>query len=305
MIDIKEMFAKFENANYFSRVDNVHVLELHIGLDEKGRKAIELRAPFTPRKVTGTSSIEVNQYKRSEYNTIRFSLCEEEVSGLFYKFCDDLIEQTRDVKEKSEGYTAIVSRFFQWKKMFVSSKKRFLSEPEIMGLIGEILLLRGHLAERIGLTEALNSWSGQELTHKDFSFEDTWIEAKAISRGAQCIRISSLEQLDSDMDGELAVHSLEKMSSAYNGITLNKLVLETRKKFLSGEEQDTFMAKVALQGYEYNNYYDDYVYEISSFKRYKVNDLFPKLTPRDLPAAIRKASYEIALAEIGDFEIKN
>ena len=305
MIDIKEMFAKFENANYFSRVDNVHVLELHIGLDEKGRKAIELRAPFTPRKVTGTSSIEVNQYKRSEYNTIRFSLCEEEVSGLFYKFCDDLIEQTRDVKEKSEGYTAIVSRFFQWKKMFVSSKKRFLSEPEIMGLIGEILLLRGHLAERIGLTEALNSWSGQELTHKDFSFEDTWIEAKAISRGAQCIRISSLEQLDSDMDGELAVHSLEKMSSAYNGITLNKLVLETRKKFLSGEEQDTFMAKVALQGYEYNNYYDDYVYEISSFKRYKVNELFPKLTHRDLPVAIRKASYEISLTEIGDFEIKN
>lgn len=305
MIDIKELFSKFENANYFSRVDNTHPLELHVGLDEKGRKAIELRSQFTPRKVTGTSAIEVNQYKRADYNTIRFSLCDEDISGLFYKFCDDLIEQTRDVKEKSEGYTAIVGRFFQWKKMFVSSKNNFLTEPEIMGLIGEILVMRGYLAERIGLTEALQSWSGQELTHKDFSFGDTWIEAKAISRGAQNVKISSIEQLDSDNEGELAVHSLEKMSTAYNGITLNKLILETRNMFNPGEEQDLFMAKVALQGYEYNNYYDDFVYEISNFKRFKVNNEFPKLTPRDLPVAIRKATYEISLVEIGAFEIKD
>ena len=68
--------------------------------------------------------------------------------------------------------------------------------------------------------------------------------------------------------------------------------------------QDSFMAKVALQGYEYNNYYDDFVYEISSFKRYKVDSEFPKLTHKDLPTAIRKASYEISLVEIANFEIK-
>lgn len=110
------MFEKFHNANYFSRVDNNHILELHIGLDEKGRKAIEFRGKFTPRKVTGTSAIEVNQYRKPDYNTIRFSLCDEEISGLFYKFCEDLIEQTRETRERSEGYTAIVNRYSQWKK---------------------------------------------------------------------------------------------------------------------------------------------------------------------------------------------
>ena len=40
MIDIKALFEKFSNANFFSRVDNIHILELHVGLDEKGRKAI-------------------------------------------------------------------------------------------------------------------------------------------------------------------------------------------------------------------------------------------------------------------------
>ncbi len=305
MIDVKQKFTEFNRPEYFSRIDNVHILELHLGLDEKGRKAIELRYPFTPRKVTGTSAIEVNQYKKEKYNTIRFSLIDEEISGLFYKFCEDLIEQTKDLKEESAGYQAIINRFFQWKKMFVSSKNIFLTEPEIMGLIGEILFLRGNLAERIGLSNALLSWSGQELTHKDFSYENMWFEAKAVSRGAQSVRISSLEQLESDNDGELVVHSLEKMSTAYNGITLNKLILETRNMFTSNDDKDTFMSKIALQGYEYNNYYDDFVYEISNFKRYIVNSDFPKLTSKLLPGAIRKAMYEISLVDIASFEIKD
>lgn len=302
-MDVKQFFERFSNSNFFSRVDNTHTLELHLGLDEKGRKAIELRAPFTPKKVSGTGAIEVSQYKKPEYNTIRFSLVDEDISGLFYKFCEDLIEQTRDVKNRAEGYTVIVNRFFQWKKMFVASKKALLTEPEIMGLIGELLYLRGPLKEKIGLYEALKSWSGQELTHKDFSHGDSWTEVKTIRNGSQAVKISSLEQLESESEGELAVYSLEKMSTAYSGKTLNKLIVDTRAMFSSNEEKDLFMAKVALQGYEYNNYYDDFVYEVSGFKRYNVSEAFPKLTRKDVPPAICKASYELSLIELSSFEI--
>ena len=302
---IEKRFEEFKNASYFSRLDKEHILDLRIGLDEKSRKSIELRCEtFKARKVTSTNVIEVGQLKFQGYYSIRFSLCDDDMCGLFYKFCSDLLEETRNLKSVNEGYAAVVERYYQWRKMFVSSKKNLLSEPEIMGLIGEILLLKGHLANRIGLLNALKSWSGQELTHKDFSFDDTWIDSKAISRGSQCVKISSLEQLDSENDGELAVLSLEKMSASYNGVSLNKLVLETKELFNPGEEQDDFFAKVALQGYEYNTYYDDFVYEISSFKRFKVDSEFPKLTHKDLPTAIRKASYEISLVEIANFEIK-
>lgn len=303
MIDIKALFEKFSNANYFSRIDNTHILELHIGLDDKGRKAIEFRGTFTPRKVSGTVAIEINQYTKPEYNTIRFSLYDEEVSGLFYKFCEDLVEQTREIKEKSEGYNFIVNRYFQWKKMFVSSKGNLLTEPEIMGLIGEILYLKGTLAEKIGLYDALRSWTGQELTHKDFSFGDTWIEVKTVNNMGRIVKISSLEQLDSEHDGELAVYSLEKMSIAYNGITLNKLIIETRDMFSTSEEKDQFMTKVALQGYEYNNYYDEYVYEISGYRRYRVVEGFPRLTKNNVAPEIKKASYEISLTELSSFEL--
>ena len=304
MSDVREKFAEYKRPGFFSRVDNHHILELYLGLDTDNKKSIELRYPFNPRRVRGTSSIDVNQYHKAEYNTIRFSLLDEEISGLFYKFCEDLIDQTRDLKDEAEGYQTIINRFFQWKKLFVASKNNFLTEPEIMGLIGEIIFLRGNLAERIGLSDALRSWSGQELTHKDFSHENMWFEVKTIHRSAQTVRISSLEQLDSESSGELVVISLEKMSAAYNGITLNKLILETRNMFDISEDKDAFMSKVALQGYKYNDYYDDFVYEINKVMHYIVNDIFPRLTPGSVPDAIIKVSYDISLKDISAFEKK-
>ena len=299
---LKERFDSFTTPNFYSRIDAEHILELYIGLDEKGRRSIELRSAFNPRKVKGTSAIEVNQYENKKYKTIRFSLTEEEISGLFYTFCEDLISQTRSLSNETDGYNAIVVRFHQWKKMFVSSKKDFLNESQIMGLIGELLFLRDQLSKRIGLSEALRSWSGQELTHKDFSYGDTWTEVKTIKRSSQTIRISSLEQLDSKNDGEIAVYALEKMSAEYKGITLNNLIIEMRNLFLDSDDRDLFMSKVALQGYEYHNYYDDFTYEQIYNKNFKVSDGFPKLTPNDVPKAVVKSIYEIDLNKISEFE---
>lgn len=303
-MNISEQFEKFSRPGYYSRVDNTHILDLFIGLDEHGRKSIELRSRFVPLKVSGTSAIDVTQYKKPEYNTIRFSLKDDEVSGLFYKFCDDIIEQTRGLSREKDGYKAITGRFFQWKKMFVASRNAVLTEPAIMGLIGELLFLKDDLSLQIGPSAALRSWSGQELTRKDFSVDESWYEVKAISRGNPCVRISSLEQLSSEHDGELVIYALEKMSAEYNGITLNKLVLDTLKIFSSQEDKDLFMTKVSIQGYEYNNYYDDFVFELSSKTCYTVNKDFPKLTPADVPRAITKVSYDILLTEIMPYIIK-
>lgn len=55
---------------------------------------------------------------------------------------------------------------------------------------------------------------------------------------------------------------------------------------------------------EYNTYYDSFVYEISSFHRYLVNDDFPKLTRKQINKAISSASYVLSMPEIAPFEIK-
>lgn len=303
MMSIADRFTDFKTPDYFSRVDIEHILDIFIGMDNEGRQSIELRAEYEPQKITGTSCIEVNQYHKDSYNIIRFSLCDKEVTGLFYKFCEDLIEKTRHCTNKKQGYKEIINRYYLWKKLFTASKNNFLTERAIMGLIGEILFLKSGLNNRVEISDALKCWSGQDMTHKDFSLETEWYEVKAIHSGANSVKISSLEQLDSEYDGVLAVYTLEKMSASYDGITLNKLIIETAEMFELKEERDAFFKKVQMQGYEYNDYYEDIVFEIIDYNEYKVNQGFPKITKNNVAPAISKAKYEILLLDIVKFKM--
>ncbi len=302
MPGIRERFETFSAPGFYSRVDPVSVHELYIGLDDEGRRCIELRASFRPVKVSGTSAIEVNQYSGSGRKTLRFSLTDEEMRGMFCAFCEDLAEHLQRLPDETAGYNAILVRFYQWKKMFVPARKLYLTEPQIMGLIGELLFLKNVLFSRIGIHDAIKSWSGQELTHKDFSYGNTWTEVKAISKNAQSVRISSLEQLESEHEGELVVYALEKMSAEYNGIKLNTLFLDICSMINNQEDRDLFVAETALQGYECRDYYDDFVYEMAYCKSYTVSDSFPRLTKENVPQDVVRASYELNLGSIIKFE---
>ncbi len=302
---IKDDFQKFTRAGYFSRIDTEHPLELHIGLDDSGDESIELRHNCPPHKIRSTGVIEINQYKKEKYNTIRFSLKDEESKTLFYMFCEDIIENTRSIQNPSEGYSAIINRYHLWRKMFHGKNSNLLTEIEIMGLIGELLFLSGPLKDRIGIQSALQSWSGQELTHKDFSFGNSWAEIKTISRGKSSVRISSLEQLESANDGELVVYSLEKMSENYVGITLNGLVKQIKSMFGVLSDEEKFFSQLAINGYTMNDYYDNYVYELSGVKHYAVTSDFPRITKDNIPDAVVKLSYELSLVELSEFEIES
>lgn len=304
MMDIQKRFDEFKQAGYASRVSPDHVLNLYLGLDEQSHKMIEFRGVFTPRKINSTSSINVSHFTRPEYKTLRFTLLDEEMSGLFFVFCNDLIEQTQGLPDASAGYKAVTNRFFQWKQMFVGSKKKRLTEFEIMGLIGELLFIRDWLSGRVGYSDAIHSWSGQEMTNKDFSFEKTWYEIKAVSRGKTTVRISSLEQLDSSSDGELVIIPLERMSEEFRGITLNKLVVEIRSLISDEEDKELFMRKIALQGYEYNNYYDDFVYVADNPRRYRVTSSFPRLTRSQVPSSVANCIYDLLIRDLEPFHIK-
>ena len=113
--------------------------------------------------------VEIKQIKTTKYNSLLFSFNGNDGITIFYKFCEDLINQTANYKGESP-YSEIVNRYNQWRKMFYASKN-ILSEQEIQGLIGELLFLRDFGIKKYGSTCALNSWSGPEPTHKDFSYE--------------------------------------------------------------------------------------------------------------------------------------
>lgn len=303
MEKVKDRFNNIEGKNIFTRVNPEHIIDLYVGLNEQGRYAIKYRGNFTPEsRIKSVAGIEVNQYKNEDFNTLQFSLTFNDNKELFYTFCEDIIETTRTIIDKRSAYKIILDRYFSWKKMFSVSKK-ILSESEIMGLIGELLFLRDFLFLKYGKGEALKSWSGQELTHKDFSYNDKWYEVKAIHSGKDSVKISSLEQLQSDNEGELVVFSLEKMSPSYDGIKINVLALDILNSLELDAQKDLFLGSILSQGYTFSENYDEFVYALISMTRYLVNTSFPKLTKQDVNEAILKVQYDLSLAILNSYLI--
>ena len=303
MDKIKERFCNIEGLNIFSRINPSHVIDLYIGHDELGRYAIKFRGNFKPESsIKSVAGIAVNQYKNEDFNTLQFSLMHNENKGLFFTFCEDIIDATKLIADNRNAYKTIIDRYYSWKKMF-STPKKLLSESEIMGLIGELLFLRDYLFNKYGKEDALSSWSGQDLTHKDFSYNDIWYEVKAIHSGKDSVKISSLEQLQSINNGELVVFSLEKMSPSYDGIKINKLALEILNSLDLNVRKDLFLSAIMSQGFTFDESYDDFVFELVSMSRYQVNSDFPSLTRNDVNEAIIKAQYDLSLAIINNFLI--
>ncbi len=294
--EIKEKLESVEQSSQYVRVSAEHPLELYLGKNEKGNLTLRFNGNFVPTKVLGTNLIDVKQVKTINYNSILFSFLSEDNVTLFYHFCEDMITETENY-QADDGYKEIINRYNQWKKMF-SGNNKILTENEVLGLLGELLFLKNIAIPTYGATDGLNSWSGPEPTHKDFSYKNDWFEIKSINTFKNSVSISSLEQLDSELDGHLVVYSFEKMSPSFSGISLNKMVSEVLKDLSFDTDKDIFIAKLKQVGYSYNEIYDNYVFNLVKKETYLVNDDFPRIKADNLQKGISKVEYEILLSLI-------
>lgn len=220
-------------------------MELYLGLNDQGQKTLRFNGVFTPVKIVGNALLIIKQVRTASGHSILFSFNSKENFTLFYKLCEDIINQT-DACSPANGYVEIVNRYNLWKKMFYG-RKDILSEDEIQGLIAELLFLKNNIFDLYGTTAGLNSWSGPEPTHKDFSHGNDWFEVKSISNNKPTVFISSIEQLESNSDGKLVVFHMEKMSPEFNGYSLNPLVEEIMNSFAMDSDRDLFLDKLSQE----------------------------------------------------------
>lgn len=291
---LKQFLADFNNG-YFIKVGN-KTKQLFIGKDDEGRYCFEFRGKFIPVKLIGSMPLIVNQYKLNETeNILRFSLEREELIGCFSSFCEDLITSA-ELDDDNAVYRALSNRYQAWKKLF-KPNHRTLFEYEVMGLIGELLFLQEIAFVHWGKDIALESWTGPEKTHKDFSYKTEWYEIKCITAGKETVHISSIEQLDSDVAGILYIYSLEKMSPSFNGIKLNELV-NSISTSLNSIQKDIFLNKLGMFGYDFSPEYNNLVYTVTDKSSYLVEADFPRIIRQNIPIAIAKVQYDLILSDL-------
>lgn len=294
-------FSEGFQPGQFIRLTDNDALNLYIGKDDNGCYSFEFLGHFTPARLVGSEVISVSQTKNKQLISIRFSLENQDLLEYFCTFCEDLVNSTLDITDDNIAYKSLSQRYLSWKKLFRPNQAR-LNENEVMGLIGELLYLKDHMFVQYGFDPAIEAWTGPEFTHKDFSLENEWHEIKTISSGKGTIKIASLEQLDSDFEGTLAVYELEKMSSSFHGIKLNEIV-NSIIQLLNIHQREVFLNKLSGFGYDFSPEYNNYVYSLTSFVKYVVNDGFPRLKREHIPVSISRVQYDLNKAELESFKM--
>ena len=174
---------------------------------------------------------------------------------------------------------------------------------EIRGLMGEIKYMIDELSSKRHEQELINAWTTHKDASRDFVFDETWDEIKTIQSTSDYISISSVDQLDHDMDGFLTVYRLDQVrKESEKAYTLNSIIQELQGR-LSMSAEAVLNRKLLAKGYTYNDHYEEYLFVFSRKDRYLVNSSFPRISRSDLAPAIKSAKYELLLSEIEEWRL--
>lgn len=300
MLNLEEIFRSNSGNGKYVRVSSNHPIELYVGFNNDGLRTLRFNGAFIPVKsIKSTDYIKVTQFSYNKQFSILFSCIQTQDYSLLNNFCEDMIDCTKNAKE-DQAYHILVDRYNFWLKTFKRSRN-LLDESQIMGLIAELLFLNDFCFEKYGCEKAINGWSGPDKLHKDFFYGKDWFEVKGISKGKNAVKISSIEQLDGDCNGKLCVLELEKISIEGKGISLNSLIQNIIIKIDIDLLKEVFVNKLQQIGYYPSDEYNNYVYNISKFKFYKINDKFPALKRNSIPKEITSVCYTIDLNALEGF----
>lgn len=284
-------------------VDSKHHIDINIGYDSKLRKTLLIRNTGKISSLPSSKAIAAENIPVDNSNWgLSFSLLQEDISELFIKFCWDIIESTRDVEEDIVEF--ILNRYNMWIQLLTYKHPNIMSSSRQKGLIGELFYLQ-KMIRRFGQKKAVSSWVGPGGGDRDFVYDAAWTEVKSVSFASDTVSISSLEQLDTDTPGYLALYRLEPTSPEdTTGISVNDVVEETGKMLTESLPAADFKLKLCQYGYSEKPDYDTSRYIIGTPALYRVDECFPKLVRTGLDPSIIWVKYGLSIPAISEFKVE-
>ena len=289
------------------RADSAHPLDFFITYDESPNMQFMLLAEFQPALPKSSEQIYVrgNQREDGKY-AICFSLADTSLTDQYISLCWDIMECTYHEKNNRQGIQSAIKRFILWQRLFAERHEKKLSETEIKGLIGELNILKKICIPKYGADSAISGWMGPTGSDRDFEYADAWYESKYLSLSMDKVQISSLDQLDTDAPGFLAISRAEKASpEAGNAITLNEIIDDIL--CMIGKDENTlvsFKNKLALYGYERNDDRSEQPYSIFDIELYAVNsNSFPRIRRSTVHNAVTEGNYKLSVPALSGWKV--
>jgi len=305
MMTFKEFQDKWEAmpvyGNAFLLIDSAHHIDINIGYEELNQKTLLIRKSGQVPELPSSKSIAASNYQFADGTWVLcFRLIQSDNEEVFLRFCWDMIESSREVSENIIDF--IIARYLKWQRLMECKRPNILPAARQKGLMGELMFL-AECTKTMGAQKALESWCGPEGADQDFIYDGTWTEVKATTMASAKISISSLEQLDIDIDGSLMVYRLDKTTASDNfGFTLTEQVQNTSALFTGNLKcQELFELRLFQYGYKDMPEYGKQKYRFCGAEEYRVDVTFPRLTKGNIAYQITSARYSIDLASIAVF----
>lgn len=305
--DVAPLFENItgSNCNLIRAKTDDSAIGVYYGKNSDGNYRLAFLSKSQPPLIDSTNSLKVVQWSE---NTNLFWTCvdliDDRARTVYYILGNDLIAAALSKTDDADAMIAVKNRFYSWRKMFQRAST-FMTEEAYKGLFGELFVLNHIMIPQFGVEKAIRGWGGPDKTAKDFSINDTWWEVKTISVKSSTITITSLAQLESNVDGHLVAVKVERMSDAYDDgeCMVSELMDSIVSQIKEDELREVFLTKLVAYGYSINNEGDNYRYSVDAVARYAVGNGFPRLTHKEVPfSEITNISYELSLPAIEQYK---
>jgi len=255
------------------------------------------KLPELPKSVQQVS-VTANQRKDGKY-AICLTLENDQFREYFVSLCWDIIFNTYNVTNNSNGIETAVRRFGMWLIFLADHASKKMSDASIKGLIGELLVMKDICIPVYGVEHAINGWVGPLFADRDFEYEDSWFEVKTLSAEKDSVIISSFDQLDTPQSGTLVICRMDRTNADNaNAVSLNKAIDNIIELIQDEDVASMFRVRLNLTGYDAEDSRADDLFSMIGFEKYLVIEGFPRIQKSTLPSAITKGKYTIDISEI-------
>lgn len=297
-----ELKDKWDNmpavGNGFLKLRLEHQLDLQIGYSQSAYKSFVVMDSGIIKNIPSSFAVKVTNVQLMNMSWIlEFQLVHPSFEEEFLRLCWDMIEYS---SKEEDALDLLIRRYMTWQKLLQYENKSVMSFQRQKGLLGELIYL-STIIDDIGVETAVDSWTGPDGSAQDYQFVSGWAEIKSISLASETVHISSLQQLQQEMEGKLIVYILESTTAGEDRISLVDVVNEIKTKLINNARYlDRFDLKLYKYGYRKNHEkeYLENQFRFIEKREYVVNDVFPKLVAGNIFSEIVSCKYELSLAAI-------
>lgn len=281
------------------RVDARHPHDIYLCVTPEGRIGLLALCNSMPPESRGFKAVAIERRQRTDQKwALQLELLDNQLSGVFSALCSDIIEMTRTVRRSEVLGATILGRMERWRHLLEEGLSP-LGEHQLRGLAAELVVLERLLDCMQSPGEVVKSWVGPLGLPQDFVLPSGGrLEVKAIAPNAATVEIANLAQLDVDY-GPLSLVTVSLLncgSGAEGAFALSDLVERLRARLeVDPEASEAFDLRLAASGWQDQEAIAEDSLRIIRIEAYEVDDGFPRLTRRTVPAGVDKARYVIVL----------